>query len=183
MWPRRTWGRSTRYIVKRIWRLGGTPHAIALGCAAGVFISFTPFLGFHFIVAALIAWILGGNIIASAFGTFIGNPVTFPFIWISAYQTGNWLLGETKSISKSELENHFSQLSEGLLSNSFEALRIALDTLWPVIKPMLVGGIPIGLAAGAISYHLLRKAIETSQSRLNHRSIEVVKNVTEAERS
>jgi hypothetical protein len=35
----------------------------------------------HFVLSALLAYIARANIIASAIGTVVGNPWTFPFIW------------------------------------------------------------------------------------------------------
>jgi hypothetical protein len=49
--PRRNYSRSFRYYWKRMLRIKATPHAIAAGVAAGAFASFTPFMGFHFILA------------------------------------------------------------------------------------------------------------------------------------
>lgn len=71
LWPRRSWSRSVNYVMLRVNRLSGSAHTIALGCAAGIFVSFTPYLGFHFIIAATIAFIIGGNLLASALGTFL----------------------------------------------------------------------------------------------------------------
>ena len=93
MWPRRSWGRSSRYVVYRLRRLSATPHAIALGFAAGAFTAATPYLGTHMVMAAFIAWAIGGSIIASLLGTFVGNPITYPFIWFATYKVGNILLG------------------------------------------------------------------------------------------
>ena len=63
LWPRRNWKRSSRYISHRLRRLRATPHAIALGCATGVFASFTPFLGGHFVLAGVLAWLTRGSIL------------------------------------------------------------------------------------------------------------------------
>lgn len=155
LWPTRTWARSTRYVMFRIWRLRATPYAIAAGCAAGVFVSFTPFMGLHFILAATIAWILRGSLIASAFGTFVGNPLTFPFIWFAAYEFGNWILGERS-------KNLHIDLSDGIFTSSFEKL-------WPLIKPMTVGGVPLGLVAALISYYIVRRAVEAYQEKKRRR--------------
>ncbi|MGC2341160.1 MAG: DUF2062 domain-containing protein, partial [Methyloceanibacter sp.] len=76
LWPRRSWSRSSRYVVYRLRRLSATPHAIALGFAAGTFVAVTPYIGTHLIMAALIAWIIGGSIVAAILGTFLGNPLT-----------------------------------------------------------------------------------------------------------
>ena len=63
LWPRRSWTRSTRYVLYRLKRLSESPHAVALGFAVGVFSAATPFLGTHMIMAALIAWAVGGSIV------------------------------------------------------------------------------------------------------------------------
>ena len=73
LWPRVSWRRSTLYFFKRILRLSATPYAISMGAAAGAFTSCTPFIGFHFILAACFAFVLRGNLIASAIGTKRGN--------------------------------------------------------------------------------------------------------------
>ena len=93
LWPRRSWSRSTRYIVHRVRRLSATPHAVALGFAAGVFVSATPFIGFHMVLAALTAWIIGGSIVAAILGTFVGNPLTYAFFWIATFEVGSLMLG------------------------------------------------------------------------------------------
>ena len=45
----------------------------------------------HLLIAALIAWIFGGNI-APAVGTG-GNPISFPFIWLTTFNLGHLILG------------------------------------------------------------------------------------------
>ena len=149
LWPRRGWLRSSKYVLKRLLRLSGTPHAIALGVAAGVFASFTPFIGFHFLIGGLAAWLIGGNLIASALGTFIGNPLTFPFIWASTFSVGNWMLGSD------ELEVDFSQ---GIIDQS-------LDVFLPIFKPMLVSGIPLGIIVGMMFYFPMAWSINMYQER------------------
>lgn len=151
LWPRRNWSRSTRYVAYRLWRLRATPHAIGLGCAAGVFASFTPFLGTHFILAGCIAWVTRGSLLASALGTFIGNPLTFPFIWVASYQLGNWALGEDAKVSNIDL-------SDGIFHKSIEQI-------WPLIKPMTIGGVPLGILAGAVTYYLVKKAAESYRNK------------------
>jgi uncharacterized protein len=145
LWPRVSWSRSTLYYVKRILRLTGTPYAIAMGAAVGAAISFTPFLGFHFVLTFLIAWPLRGNLLAGAIGTFIGNPLTFPLIWASTYQIGHMLLHQ-------ESRHVPMRLGEDLLHKSW-------DQLWPILYPMTVGSIPLGIASGGIVYLIVYKAV------------------------
>lgn len=136
VWPRHSWSRSTRYFIKRVLRLSGSPHAVAAGVAAGVFASFTPFIGFHFIIAFVLAFVIGGNLLAAGLGTFFGNPLTFPVIWVSTFSVGNYILGRPP---------HLGPLHHGLAERS-------LDALWPVIEPMSVGAIPLGLPVALIFY-------------------------------
>jgi uncharacterized protein (DUF2062 family) len=145
LWPRVSWRRSALYYLKRILRLSGTPYAIAMGAAVGAAVAFTPFLGFHFILTFLVAWPLRGNMIAGAIGTCIGNPITYPFIWAGTYQVGHMLLNQ-------ESRHVPGGLGEDLLQKSW-------DQLWPIIGPMTVGAIPLGLAAGAIVYLIVYKAV------------------------
>ena len=81
VWPRAGWGRASRYLAKRAVRIAASPHAVAAGLAMGALSSFTPFLGFHFLLAFGLTALLGGNMLAAALGTAIGNPLTFPLIW------------------------------------------------------------------------------------------------------
>ncbi|MEM9735433.1 MAG: DUF2062 domain-containing protein, partial [Pseudomonadota bacterium] len=78
--PRKGLWRGVDYIGKRMRRLPDSPHRIALGFACGAMASFSPFFGFHFFYAAGLAWLVRGNMVASLFGTIVGNPFTFPLI-------------------------------------------------------------------------------------------------------
>ena len=152
LWPRRSFSRSGQYALKRILRVNATPHAIAVGVACGTFISFTPLLGFHFLSAALLAWILGGNIIASALGTFVGNPVTFPVIWALTYRVGRVILGEPVH---HDAHPPLAGL-HGLRDYTLEAAKLFLEQALPLLKPMLVGAVPLGLTAALGMYLLTR---------------------------
>ena len=53
IWPTIGWKRLLRYWVIRITRLPGSVYSISAGFACGAAISFTPFVGLHFILGAL----------------------------------------------------------------------------------------------------------------------------------
>lgn len=173
VWPRRSFARSIKYVFYRLWRLSGSPHAIAMGCAAGVFIGFTPFFGLQFVLAGLLAWVLGGSIIAAALGTFVANPISFPLIWYSTYKlgcvmlTGN-ALGACGSLPDG-LANWGSAIFEQFMALSMDAAMLLVQGVWPVIKPMALGSLPIGALAAGISYIIVRKMIELRQRRRRER--------------
>ncbi|ODR94237.1 hypothetical protein AUC69_03580 [Methyloceanibacter superfactus] len=152
LWPRRSWSRSTRYVVHRVRRLSATPHAVALGFAAGVFVSATPFLGTHLIVAALIAWVIGGSMVAAVLGTFVGNPLTYPLFWVSTYEVGHLMLGGGDK-QKAPID---------LWGGDFQS---SLDQLWPLVKPMTLGAFPVGIGLAALSYVLVKPTVNAYQHR------------------
>ena len=161
VWPRRSWSRSMRYFKKRVMRLSASPHAIAAGVAAGIFASFTPFVGFHFFLSFVVAFLIAVNMLAAALGTAVGNPLTFPFIWAASFEVGRKVLGSPGHLPASE---HLAQadMSAGLLSQSF-------DKIWPVIVPMVVGGAVLGLITGLIGYVVTRYAVGAYQRARRNR--------------
>ncbi|MEQ9226859.1 MAG: DUF2062 domain-containing protein [Parvibaculum sp.] len=148
-WPRSGWKRTLQYGWRRVWRLSGTPHAIALGVAAGAFSSCTPFLGFHILLAMLVAWVLRGNLIASALGTFIGNPLTFPAIWFAVYEVGSYMMGTPAPADPN--------IAETLQRTP------AFDVILPMLVPLTLGSIPVGIVLGCVSYVVARSGVEAYQ--------------------
>ncbi len=147
LWPHRGWRRAGSYFLLRVKRLPGSPYSISAGLACGVAVSFTPFIGLHFFLGALIAWLIGGNIFASAVGTAIGNPWTFPFIWALIYRVGLWILGWEAGHA----------LPEGLsMAYIFEEPRA-------VLLPMFVGSLPTGLVVWLALFWPVRKLVANYQ--------------------
>ena len=172
-WPRRGWKRAWGYVVRRVSRLSGSPHTVALGFSAGVFASFTPFMGFHFMIGFLLAYLLRGSMIASAFGTFIGNPITFPFIWILTYRSGLFLLGmDVPENITVELQGVSWIL---LIEDPNRLWQQFWDQLWPLIRPMTVGGVPIGITIAILFYFPLRMAVSAYQNKRRERLAKVAR--------
>jgi uncharacterized protein (DUF2062 family) len=140
------------YVVKRATRLSGTPHSIAAGFACGVAISFTPFIGFHLLAAFLLCLLVRGNYLAAAAGTLIGNPWTFPFIWVATYQLGHMLLGTraAQPVEHWDLATFFVKVEA-------------------VFWPMVVGGLPLALIAGLATYFPLMRMIAAYQEARQRR--------------
>jgi uncharacterized protein (DUF2062 family) len=105
------------YLVRRATRLAGTPHSIAAGAACGVAISFTPLIGLHLLGAFLLCLLVRGNYLAAAAGTLVGNPWTFPFIWVATDQLGHALMGsppaQLEPVQHWDLANARRQPSRG----------------------------------------------------------------------
>ncbi len=165
LWPTRSFDRSFRYMMLRLWRIPGTSHSIALGCAAGVFAIFTPFLGFQMMLAAVLAWTLRGNVLASAVGTFAGNPLTYPVIWISTFTLGNFFLGGSASAGIDQLSSGARAIGHSIREVSPDGVATAVHGLWPVLKPMALGSLPLGGLTALSVYYLMRNVLNAQKGR------------------
>lgn len=173
LWPRGGWTRAFHYVKHRVRRLPDSPERIARGIWAGVFTTFTPFYGLHFVVAALIARIAQGNILAALMGTFFGNPLTYLPIGIASLTTGHWLLGTRmeEGIERS-LAGKFIDAGHDLTNNllaiftdrnaDWQHLAIFFDE---VFLPYLIGGIVPGIVSASICYYLSVPLIRAYQKR------------------
>ncbi|MEM1264744.1 MAG: DUF2062 domain-containing protein [Pseudomonadota bacterium] len=179
VYPRSGWRRALEYIGHRIKRLPDTPHKIALGFSCGVFVSFSPLFGFHFIYAGVCAWIVRGNILAAFIGTLVGNPVTFPLMATTSLTAGYWLLGvEAEAAGFRAIMDRFGEAVGAL----WQAVRApfgggpadlsGLGAFWSeVFLPYYVGGIFPGLLVAAVFYFATRPLVEAYQTRRRARQV------------
>lgn len=163
VWPRIGFRRALVYLKHRMVRLAQSPHHIAMGFAAGAFAAFTPLVGFHFLIAGGIAWALDGSIIASAIGTAIGNPLTYPAIWFASFETGALLLGAERvgPIDLSPLHGSLLHLLDdpaGFASTFWRVME-------PVIVPLTLGSTILGMLAGAFCYLTIRPLVRAHRER------------------
>jgi len=174
-WPQGGWARAFTYVKHRLHRLPDPPHRIARGIFAGVFTTFTPFYGLHFVIAAALALILRGNVVAALLGTFFGNPLTYVPIGVIALQTGHAILGRhtpgEDELSRS-LGGKFLDAGEDLKNNllaifsdhkaDWQSLHLFYDE---VFLPYMVGGIVPGVITGLAAYYISLPVIAAYQNR------------------
>ena len=128
---------SLFYFLKLI-RVKDSKDKLAIGFACGSMVSFSPFIGFHFLLAVIFAYILRGNIIASLIGTFVGNPFTFPFIWIFIYKVGNIFFKNDQNFS---------------LELTFQSL---FNQGYDILIPMMIGSLIVSIPIWFISYFTVK---------------------------
>ncbi|WP_397544187.1 DUF2062 domain-containing protein [Roseovarius salis] len=175
VWPRGGWTRAFYYIKHRLHRLPDPPHRIARGIFAGVCVTFSPFFGMHFFLAAGMALLIRGNVVASLLATFVGNPLTFVPIATLAYQTGNVVLGrigtDSGEIGRSiggKFVDAWGDLKHNIVAIFTDAradwhnLEIFYDE---VFFPYMIGGFITGPIAGLVFYYLSLPVIQAYQNR------------------
>ncbi|WP_417250502.1 DUF2062 domain-containing protein [Celeribacter sp.] len=177
LWPKGGWHRAALYLRHRLHRLPDTPQKIARGVAAGVFVSFTPFFGLHFVIAFLGAKLVRGNFIAALLGTFVGNPLTYVPIGVISLKMGHFMLGTAfdHAHERSFVGKFFDAARDFWIN--FKALFTGADANWDglivfgreVFLPYLVGGILPGLVAAIAAYYLTLPMIVAYQARRKKR--------------
>ncbi|WP_375164602.1 DUF2062 domain-containing protein [Temperatibacter marinus] len=126
----------------------GSTHSIAAGVASGAAVSWTPLWGLHFILAAALAYVLRGNIIASAFGTAVGNPWTFPAICALNYQIGLEILS-----------------LYGMTNWPAFSMEAVLEAPGDFFMPLMVGGVPSGIMIWFLFYGVMKLVLETHMEK------------------
>ncbi|HTO29934.1 MAG TPA: DUF2062 domain-containing protein [Pararhizobium sp.] len=154
LWPRKGFSRGLRYMSMRVLRLSSSPHSIAVGVAAGAASSATPFVGLHIVLALALAYLLSGNLIAAGISTALANPLTIPVILAATYELGVILLGtgDSGALQGQDILHMLKHLE--------------LSHLWtPVLKPMLVGSIPLAAGSAVVFYVAAFHAAKLFQAR------------------
>ena len=166
--------RAIEYVGIRLKRIPDTPHKISLGMSCGIFASFTPLFGLHFLIAGLLSYVLRANVLASLIGTFVGNPLTFPVITVFNLKIGEWIVGSSEyssddggKIFEGFLDFIFliykSLFTEGSVDeNSVPRVNEFLNG---VFVPYSLGGLIVGIFVAIISYFLLRPLVATYQKQ------------------
>ena len=141
------------YYKLRLARLPDSNYAISSGFACGAMVSFTPLLGFHFLLAVVFAYLIRGNFIAALIGTVVGNPISFPFIWGLIYKVGAY-------ITSIKLEKNTEEINFDMIVNQ----------TYEIFFPMLVGGIIIAPLIWTITYFVIYSFISSYKKRKNKKN-------------
>jgi len=128
-------------------------YAISSGFACGAMVSFTPLLGFHFVLAVVFAYLIRGNFIAALIGTVVGNPLTFPFIWGLIYKIGTY-------VTNIKLEKINHEINFDMIVNQ----------TYEIFFPMLVGGVILAPLVWIITYYIIYSSIASFKKRRNKKN-------------
>ena len=188
IWPNRGFRRLFSYLFQRIIRLPGTPASIASGFASGVAASFTPFLGLHFILAGALAMLFRGNVLASAIGTFFGNPWTFILIWLADYEVGLRVINAFSY--GTDLEVLSIDELVAIMGNVMRFLSFTRNISWAdllrdieqVFMPILIGGTVLGAIAWVTSFLLTLWAVKGWRLHRAKRLLKAVQRVADAKK-
>lgn len=141
--------RFRQFIQTYLWKSDESPAKRALACAVGMGIAFSPFWGFHILLAVFLAWLFRLNKILTIGFSTITIPPIVPLVIAAQVGLGGLIFGGSISVKNS-------------VSNG-----ITLSVLLNTGAHLLIGGVLLALLVGAISYYsvlyLLQKKLSNRQ--------------------
>jgi len=151
--PRGAVDRQLRKFFRWLLSLRGSPESIGLGVAIGIFVAFSPLLGVHFILAVILATLLGANRPAALATSLTNNPATVVPILVLDYGVGSLVwpgppVGRVKQIL-GELVGSLTGAGFFNVQNHLNAVgELGLN----IFIPMLIGGTLFGLISAVATY-------------------------------
>jgi uncharacterized protein len=141
--------------TNRLLSLDDTPERIAFSFALGVFLAFSPLLGFHTFLGILLAFIFGLNRVAVLVGLFINNPWTLVPIYSLANYVGGLLIG-IPAVTLPAFE--WSALWHS-------GYWVKLASAWRGLVPLVVGSSILAVVAATTSYLLTLHIVKQGRLR------------------
>ncbi|HZS09964.1 MAG TPA: DUF2062 domain-containing protein [Blastocatellia bacterium] len=134
-----------RKAFRNLLNLDDPPERTALAFAVGAFIGFSPLLGLHTILGAIIAVVWRMNKLAIFTGIYLSNPWTMTPIIVASWAIGKLFIGAP--------EIELPSVSLGaLLTAEFWRL---IATQWRQLLPFAVGATILSVISAIICYPLM----------------------------
>jgi len=154
--------RHLKDLLKKLLHIEDTPERTALAYSIGIFLGFSPFLGFHTLAGLAIAFLFRLNRVAVLLGVWTNTPwwiVPYYMIatWVGMWVTGFWIDWATL--------NEIFQLGkdQGFMSSDFWN-RIASQ--WGLLLSLGIGSLILCTLLSLVAYPLFRKWIRFYRARL-----------------
>ena len=134
--------------LRNMLRIDASPRKIAVSFAVGVFIGFSPFIGFHTLLGLLAAYIFRLSRSATVTGVFVTNPISLVPIYTFCIWLGMVLIG----MDMSDVIININWKTLTLLTMSIE--------LGALLLPFLLGTFISGVVGAFISYYAVRAYVQ-----------------------
>ncbi|MBN2382511.1 DUF2062 domain-containing protein [bacterium] len=144
--------------LKTLLKLNDSPEWIALSFSIGIFVGFTPLYGLHTLSAILLFTLFRFNKLAILIGSTFNLPWIAPFIYFAGYYLGEqiWLaspfFAHHQLFEKADFIRFFSSWGQ------FKTIFYPTHFL-KIFLPTLLGTTLLGIAAGGMSYFLLKASV------------------------
>lgn len=155
MWKRLL--QHVRDLIRRLFEIEASPHALAGGVAVGVFFGFTPLFGLKTMLSCGTALALRVNPVAALIAVCLHDVVTpfWPVLLRIEYDIGYWLLSHPHHLPPAISAEHFHP-SEMLKWTTF------LD----VGRPLLLGSMFLAVPFALLFYGIVFRMVSLRKRRL-----------------
>ena len=148
--------------LRSVLHLSDSPHRIAIGSAAGLFVMPLPIPG-QVILGPVLARLVRGNLVASIPWTWVNNPFTVLFFIYGQYRLGLLFvsgMGEEMSFTA------LGALIDRLQAMPWrDALSQGMDVISDVLAPLAVGTAVAGVVFALVGYLLIYRLVVVAQAK------------------
>lgn len=156
-WKKRVQPRTFRYLLS----LRGSPEAVAFGFSLGVFVSFTPTIGFQWLCSVALATLFKVSRPAAVLPILITNPATIPPVFYVVYKIGALFFpGPPAEIVRHHLQQIMGQFGRLRFFEFWEHFQSLMRLGWEAMVPLWIGGIICGVLGGLITYPLALRGLK-----------------------
>lgn len=145
--------RLQQIIIYNVLHADDPPHRLALGIAIGIFVAFTPTIGFQMMIAMFLAWLLRANKAIGVTVVWITNPATIVPIYYPCYVIGRFLLQHRPVGFRWWRE--LAKPPEGW----WDGVVFFWNKFTQIAVPLWVGCLIVGTVLGYLSYRISLSAI------------------------
>jgi uncharacterized protein (DUF2062 family) len=153
-------------LIKKLLHIEDTPERTALAYSIGIFLGFSPFLGFHTLTALAIAFLFNLNRVAILLGSWSNTPwwiVPYYMMatWVGMWVTGFWIDGKTlKEIFQFGME-------QGFRSSDFWS---QIASQWGLLLSFGIGSLILASLLSLMAYPLSLRWIKFYRSHKKAKS-------------
>ncbi len=158
--------RQLKDLIKKLLHVEDTPERTALAYSIGIFLGFSPFLGFHTLMGLAIAFLFNLNRVAILLGVWSNTPwwiilyytmATWLGAWVTGFRIENWHIKEMFQIG----------IDHGFLTSEFWSRAISQ---WNLLLSFLIGSQILATFLGLIAYPLSLRWIKFYRSQKKAKS-------------
>jgi uncharacterized protein len=155
--------------IRRVLHLSDTPHRIAIGSAAGLFVMPLPIPG-QFVLGPVLAKLVRGNVVASIPWTWVNNPFTVLFFIYGQYRLGLlFVRGSGDTLSFAALGRLFERLQDMPWGRALsEGLEVVGDILLPLAVGTGLAGVALAVSGYLVIFRLVVAAQRKKKARYAH---------------
>jgi uncharacterized protein len=142
-----------RFLLHHVLHADDPPDRLALGAAIGVFITFTPTVGFQTPLVIFCAWLLRANKVIGLPILWISNPATMVPIYYGCYAVGRFVL-QVDAIGRRWWNELYRPPD-----NWWDAVVFYWSRLLHIAGPLWLGSVIVGLLLAYPTYYAVYHAI------------------------